>query len=390
MRTCFVSRSGACALAAGWRWLNEGTIGRHNNKSACLPLRDLRVKRRHAHFKCEGVNYARQLLPAHGLWIQPHKAKLCKLLLGRAGHQLHPPWLLQPGDHFCVGHTHIRVMKLTRATYRVGSGSSNIDRERDDLASGGVMAPREQQLYAVVEDKGMRYRRAENKEKRRRRKQNGGSSDDDSDEMNGAKRSSDEETVSASGPTPLLRLQLVAGPWRGREMECSEEGCTLGSSKQCTLSLPRDASVEDVHATITHACGSWYLADAGSTMGTFLLLPDTGAQIDIGDVLSVGDSELTFFMQIAPTSHSQVDENGVGQTDGKQDMPMCPERQATKGTRAGQSKPRPSLANVCGWLKFKVLCRLAKAEKKSERYGRPYTPVPNVDCDAGIGNERRS
>ena len=252
-----------------WPWLNHGAIGRANYKKATLGLKDVKARRRHAHFITECAPSASasgsKLLPAHALWIQPHKGKPVQILLGRATHRLHAPWLLQPGDRFCIGRTHLRVLSATR---RRGAPSASPRRNSKGGASaarevGGVSERDESRdEYFVFEDRGLRFRRAESKQKRRRKKLNGGESSSDSSDEDGKriKSSSDEERMARSSPTPQLRIQLVAGPWRGREVECGEGGCTIGSSEACTVSLPTDLSVEDVHATVTHVDGQWYLA----------------------------------------------------------------------------------------------------------------------------------
>lgn len=75
-------------MLPGWAWTNRGTIGRYNNKRATLPLRDLKIRRRHASFVLEGFKPLDKSLPSGGLWLQPWKGKPCLLLLGRQNHQL--------------------------------------------------------------------------------------------------------------------------------------------------------------------------------------------------------------------------------------------------------------------------------------------------------------
>ena len=44
--------------------------------------------------------------------------------------------------------------------------------------------------------------------------------------------------------------------------------------------------------------GAWYLADCASSAGTFLLIPDAGSRVDIGDVVRIGKTEINFFVQV--------------------------------------------------------------------------------------------
>lgn len=100
-----------------------------------------------------------------------------------------------------------------------------------------------------------------------------------------------------SADAPLLRLELVAGPMRGAWLDLDGSGGTIGNSANCTLSLPHDLTVAPLHAAITHVDGAWYLSDVGSRDGTFLLLADRGAAVDIGDRLRVGRTELTLYVR---------------------------------------------------------------------------------------------
>ncbi len=74
-------------------------------------------------------------------------------------------------------------------------------------------------------------------------------------------------------------------------------GC-IGSSARCALTLRYDRTVSPLHARINCVRGAWYLADCASSAGTFLLIPDAGSRVDIGDVVRIGKTEINFFVQV--------------------------------------------------------------------------------------------
>lgn len=303
-----------------WPWLNAGTIGRRNNKHASLPLYDLKVKRRHAVFRLEGFSPATSEdgIDANTFWLHPWKGKPCKLLLGRRNHMLHHPRRLVLGDVFCVGHSNIRLVRATRPSPL---------RDGDD-------AP-----YVLMEDTGRRYRRKENKEKRRKRKLNLlASSSSDSDD--GDNNDVDEEASKGGASVPSVRLEVVDGPWRGRSLDVSgEQRITIGSSKHCTLALPTDLTVEEVHACLVHndADGGWYICDCGSTKGTLLLIPDDGAQIDAADVIIVGGTEIAFIPQAR--DHTSSDDAGDNGNSSATPMLPAPSERIIKGRRPAEYAP---------------------------------------------------
>ena len=98
---------------------------------------------------------------------------------------------------------------------------------------------------------------------------------------------------------PLLRLELVAGPMRGRMLDLDGHGGTIGSSDGCSLALLNDLTVSPLHARICHVEGAWYLHDLGSRDGTHLLVHDAGVVIDTGDRMRIGRTELTFYFRPA-------------------------------------------------------------------------------------------
>ena len=124
-----------------------------------------------------------------------------------------------------------------------------------------------------------------------------GSDDDDDDSDLPEDSFAGGSVAETSSKVPLLRLELVAGPLRGRWVDVGPAGATIGASRGCTLDLTSDLTVCPMHATIAHADGAWYLSDVGSRDGTFLLLADCGEKVDAGDRLRVGRSDLTFLVR---------------------------------------------------------------------------------------------
>ena len=52
-----------------------------------------------------------------------------------------------------------------------------------------------------------------------------------------------------------------------------------------------------MHARISHVEGDWFLTDCESSAGTFLVIPDSGTRVDIGDSVRIGKTEIVFLMQ---------------------------------------------------------------------------------------------
>ena len=69
---------------------------------------------------------------------------------------------------------------------------------------------------------------------------------------------------------------------------------STNSSSECRAC----SEVEEVHAVIRHGTdGEWYLSDCGSKSGTMLLLEDGGVQLDVGDVVTIGNTELGMYVK---------------------------------------------------------------------------------------------
>jgi len=283
----------------------RATIGRAGRRSrATLPLRDLKVRRRHAYISLKGLKGpSEKRSELHGVnvgdvWLTPHKGKPCSLLLGRSGQQVRPRWRLSAGDIFIIGHSQFRVVELTQLTARL---STKLIRKCSLRQSS-----KNAKLVNVV-DTGRRYTRKANKEKKRIKKLSDENysytSSDDSDE--GPSQSSGDELLGGVQTKAAIKLEMVAGPWRGRCIQFGDEGICIGSSAACGLSLSADLTVSPFHARIAHVCGEWFLSDAGSSSGTFLLIPDRGLRLDIGDVVRVGRTEIVMMMQLELTNEKE-------------------------------------------------------------------------------------
>ena len=164
--------------------------------------------------------------------------------------------------------------------------------------------------WELVEDTGRRYQRKAKKEKKRQKKLDssggggGGGGGDDGDggsssDSGGSEVEMDEEQVVGCVEAPLMTVELVAGPCRGRSYAFGAEGLSIGASSQCGLAMASDWTVSSLHVRINHADGAWYLSDCGSAGGTFLLLPDAGMRVDAGDLVRIGKTEIIFLMQRA-------------------------------------------------------------------------------------------
>ena len=52
-----------------------------------------------------------------------------------------------------------------------------------------------------------------------------------------------------------------------------------------------------MHARISHVEGEWFISDCESAGGTFLVIPDCGLRVDVGDSVRIGKTEIVFLMQ---------------------------------------------------------------------------------------------
>ncbi len=91
-----------------------------------------------------------------------------------------------------------------------------------------------------------------------------------------------------------LRLRCVSGPKRGQEFIFSGPRVRIGRSRDNDLVLPQtDAPASSArHAEAFLETGRWWLADVGSTNGTYVNgLPITRRRLVPGDVLAFGDDQ---------------------------------------------------------------------------------------------------
>uniref|UniRef100_A0A7S4C055 FHA domain-containing protein n=1 Tax=Chrysotila carterae TaxID=13221 RepID=A0A7S4C055_CHRCT len=271
-----------------WTELNLGVIGRYSSRRPpTLPLTDIKVRRRHAMLVLKHLRASDAMLPAANLVVQPCRGKACQLLLGRRDRSLREPLQLQAGDVFCVGHTQVRVAYLTQLqTLPDGKPSSTL---------GATPCAACHAAHLLLHDRRRRHRQRANKERRRQRRLLKGDSNSDDELTSSTSSGTDEDGPALEAPQ--MRVELIAGPYRGRVLDFGAEGCSFGRSAACAVPMPTDRTVSPLHARINHVDGRWFLSDCGSRSGTFLLLPDEGHGIDIGDVLRICSTEVVFLVQ---------------------------------------------------------------------------------------------
>ena len=94
---------------------------------------------------------------------------------------------------------------------------------------------------------------------------------------------------------PFVHLVFIAGPFRKREHRVDAPGASIGKATSNDVALPVDESVSATHASLRFRGNAWWLADMGSTAGTYLLVEDQGRAVDVGDVYRIAKTELQFF-----------------------------------------------------------------------------------------------
>ena len=304
------------ALAGGRK---AGTIGRSNNKKAALPLPDLAAKRRHAVFRLEGFaksssrssndvdeigngdgGSTNSLLRAGQLWLKPWKGSrvssclAATIILG----------IIRGG--FILATSSVLAMRAYALCRRQGSRrlfrKGGRCKAKQQNGNGNGNGHEQQSPFVIYEDLGKRYRRGEMKNKKRLKKL-GLAESSSSDSGDEDAKISVEELEREVGPAEVaqLKLEIVQGPGRGRVHTASakvEGVVSIGSGVHASMRLEADLTVEEVHAVIRHGTdGEWYLSDCGSKSGTSLLLADGGFQLDVGDVVTIGNTELGMYVK---------------------------------------------------------------------------------------------
>ncbi len=82
------------------------------------------------------------------------------------------------------------------------------------------------------------------------------------------------------------RLVAVQGPYAGQSFPLSHVAVVIGRAPERDIALPADTSVSRSHARITYADGRHFIADEGSSNGTFV----NGGRISDPRLLSSGDT----------------------------------------------------------------------------------------------------
>ena len=99
-------------------------------------------------------------------------------------------------------------------------------------------------------------------------------------------------TVLTTGAGTGTRLLCVQGPYAGQSFPLSHSPATVGRAPDRTIPLPADTSISRAHARLTYADGRHFIADDGSSNGTFV----NGSRVSEARPLSSGDT-----IQIADT-----------------------------------------------------------------------------------------
>jgi pSer/pThr/pTyr-binding forkhead associated (FHA) protein len=105
-------------------------------------------------------------------------------------------------------------------------------------------------------------------------------------QMGAAPASSNEATVLSIGAGPGSRLVCLQGPYAGQSFPLSHAPATVGRAPDRTIPLPADTSISRAHARITYAEGRHFVADDGSSNGTFV----NGSRVAEARSLSSGDT----------------------------------------------------------------------------------------------------
>ncbi len=120
-------------------------------------------------------------------------------------------------------------------------------------------------------------------------------------QMGAAPASSSEATVSGeatvlSGPGfggLGTRLVAVSGPYTGQSFPLSHAAVSIGRAAEREIPLPADTSVSRSHARVTYEGGRHFIADDGSSNGTYV----NGGRVSDPRLLSSGDT-----IQLADTA----------------------------------------------------------------------------------------
>jgi len=315
------------------RGLRKAYVGRLPTNM--VPLGDIKAKRRHARLHVPGSlpgdRFGR--IAAGTMSFVPQKGKPCLLLLGRHDHRWRQPHRLSAGDVFGVGRSLLRVLfvgtldatgkvllteddgsKFQRAQAKATKRQAKLSaQDTAELLSGDAPAPAAPSSGSVAGANS----KAEVADATASGPDSGAASGDaepeaDEDEDEDEETDEDDQIVgdlavgsagmtarralcdeaARTRPEPFVHLVYVGGPYRKREMRVSAPGSTIGSAPSNDILLNTDTTVSSLHAQIVYVHGAWWLLDNQSGRGTFLLVEDEGAAIQLGDVFRVARTEL--------------------------------------------------------------------------------------------------
>lgn len=139
------------------------------------------------------------------------------------------------------------------------------------------------------------------------------------------------------------RLTCSAGPRAGEEFELeSAEAWVIGRSTDVSISIP-DTSVSRRHSSIHMKDGRWMVEDLGSGNGTLVNGAAISAETPLahGDVLNLGDTELTFLAGAVTPDSTARRPNPLGEGGGAGLVPVRRPSGRPEVRRRGRQGPDP-------------------------------------------------
>lgn len=148
-----------------------------------------------------------------------------------------------------------------------------------------------------------------------------------------------------------MRLSCTSGPREGEtfELEGAEEW-VIGRATDVEISIP-DTSVSRRHAAVRQVAGRWVVEDLGSGNGTLINGMAISAESPLahGDVLTLGDTELTFMGGAVASPESTARRpNPLAESGAivpaRRPVSRSELRARPRGSRAGRNEPTPEEA----------------------------------------------
>lgn len=99
---------------------------------------------------------------------------------------------------------------------------------------------------------------------------------------------------------PKIRIQIAGGPLDGHSVVCAKPRITMGRKKSNDLVLEHDTTISGSHAIVYWEPDGWYLQDAGSTNGTYIVQDErkvavkSPVRLGQGQAFCLGSSKLWY------------------------------------------------------------------------------------------------